>query len=255
MTIEYREVVGHSEKITTIEGVEIWCYSNVHYIMRGTKGEIYPITKAIFNETYITDEPPEDEKWLLAFCMKCKDTAINCKIAHPRYCDDAKIAYKHKAERPAHQEHYFGSPCPICGENGECFHRQFKKPAPKPVPKIKYPGPLTGYKMPMAEKPENPACFGTWSTFQATNSTRLKCLECKLELECQLKEEKNPAAEKLEKAKSFIDKVEGSRILHCRHCDYGTRRELELLIHLRKHGYSAPDQSDYWIEKTSDFQW
>jgi hypothetical protein len=57
------------------------------------------------------------------------------------------------------------------------------------------------------------------------------------------------------KEDSFMDKVEGSRILHCRHCDYGTRRELELLIHLRKHGYSAPDQSDYWIEKTSDFQW
>ena len=38
-----------------------------------------------------------------------------------------------------------------------------------------------------------PACFGTWSKFQATDLTRVNCVECEVELECQRKEEEDPA--------------------------------------------------------------
>jgi len=57
------------------------------------------------------------------------------------------------------------------------------------------------------------------------------------------------------KPESFMDKVEASRLLHCRLCKFSTRKELELLIHLKKHNIVAPDSRDYWVEKTSDFQW
>ena len=56
ITIQYREVDGDHENIVTVEGVTITCYSNVHYIMRGTRGELYPITKQIFKETYDAEE-------------------------------------------------------------------------------------------------------------------------------------------------------------------------------------------------------
>jgi hypothetical protein len=50
LTIEYRDSIP-GEVITTIEGVQIMMDVN-HYVMRGTRGEVYPITKRIFKETY-----------------------------------------------------------------------------------------------------------------------------------------------------------------------------------------------------------
>ena len=50
------------------------------------------------------------------------------------------------------------------------------------------------------------------------------------------------------KPESFMDKVEASRLLHCRICPFSTRKELELLIHLKKHNIVAPDSRDYWRE-------
>lgn len=50
LTIEYRDAAP-GEVITTIEGVHITMDAD-HYVMRGTHGELYPITKQIFGETY-----------------------------------------------------------------------------------------------------------------------------------------------------------------------------------------------------------
>ena len=39
------------------------------------------------------------------------------------------------------------------------------------------------------QRSDQPRYFGTWSKFQATNLTRLKCLDCTVEYECQSREE------------------------------------------------------------------
>lgn len=65
VTIEFREAVP-GEVITTIEGTRITMTTD-HLVMRGTRGEIYPITKAIFHETYEKGEPatrePSESDW------------------------------------------------------------------------------------------------------------------------------------------------------------------------------------------------
>ena len=39
------------EEIQTLEG-KLVAFPNQHYVIRGTKGELYPIRKDIFDETY-----------------------------------------------------------------------------------------------------------------------------------------------------------------------------------------------------------
>lgn len=51
VTIEFRDAVP-GEVITTIDGTRITMTAD-HLVMRGTRGELYPITKAIFHETYV----------------------------------------------------------------------------------------------------------------------------------------------------------------------------------------------------------
>ena len=49
--VEFREVIGNLEIIATLEG-ELYARKGKHYIMRGVKGELYPIDKGIFEKTY-----------------------------------------------------------------------------------------------------------------------------------------------------------------------------------------------------------
>jgi hypothetical protein len=49
--VHYREVMGDVEKILTREG-SLYGYQGKDYIIRGVKGELYPIKKEIFEETY-----------------------------------------------------------------------------------------------------------------------------------------------------------------------------------------------------------
>lgn len=50
VTVDFRDAVP-GEVITTIDGTRITMTAD-HMVMRGTRGELYPITKAIFHETY-----------------------------------------------------------------------------------------------------------------------------------------------------------------------------------------------------------
>jgi hypothetical protein len=49
--VEFREPEGDEEKVQTLEGVEI-AKKGVHYVIKGIKGELYPIKIEIFKETY-----------------------------------------------------------------------------------------------------------------------------------------------------------------------------------------------------------
>ena len=49
--VEFREVEGDQEIITTKEGTFI-AKKDRHYIIRGDKGEEHPVSKGIFNEIY-----------------------------------------------------------------------------------------------------------------------------------------------------------------------------------------------------------
>lgn len=49
--IEFREVEGAVETIKTREGT-LKAYSGEDFIIKGVKGEVYPIKKEIFHETY-----------------------------------------------------------------------------------------------------------------------------------------------------------------------------------------------------------
>lgn len=51
MVIEYREVMGKRELIPTREGI-LTAIAGRDYIIKGIEGEIYPITKEIFDRTY-----------------------------------------------------------------------------------------------------------------------------------------------------------------------------------------------------------
>lgn len=67
--IEFREVREPGEKIFTREG-ELLAFPNRDYIIKGVKGELYPIKKDIFNETYeVIETPARFCKWQVA----CKD--------------------------------------------------------------------------------------------------------------------------------------------------------------------------------------
>lgn len=51
VVVEFREVEGEVETIKTREGT-LKGYKNADYIIRGVAGEIYPIDRVIFHETY-----------------------------------------------------------------------------------------------------------------------------------------------------------------------------------------------------------
>jgi hypothetical protein len=61
--VEYREVRGETETIETLEGT-LEAKADEHYIIRGVEGEIYPIEKDVFEETYerIDDDAQEGER-------------------------------------------------------------------------------------------------------------------------------------------------------------------------------------------------
>ena len=49
--IMFREPIGKKELIHTLEGEE-WAIRGKHFVIYGVKGELYPIDKKIFAETY-----------------------------------------------------------------------------------------------------------------------------------------------------------------------------------------------------------
>ena len=51
IVVEFREVIPGEDGVETLEGYKS-CDPEKHYIMRGVKGELYPIEKEIFDETY-----------------------------------------------------------------------------------------------------------------------------------------------------------------------------------------------------------
>jgi len=57
ITVEYRLVNPGENEVETLEGFKP-CDPKKHYIMKGVRGEIYPIEKEIFEETYerVNDE-------------------------------------------------------------------------------------------------------------------------------------------------------------------------------------------------------
>jgi hypothetical protein len=53
--VEFREVIGEREEIGTLEnrgGEKLIANRGQDYVIRGTRGELYPIKKEIFAETY-----------------------------------------------------------------------------------------------------------------------------------------------------------------------------------------------------------
>lgn len=69
VTIEFREAVP-GETITTIEGVRIRMTAD-HLVLRGTRGELYPITKSIFREAYTRGEKKDWWDSELILCSTC----------------------------------------------------------------------------------------------------------------------------------------------------------------------------------------
>ncbi len=51
IVVEFREVMPNEDGVETLEGYKP-CDPAIHYIMKGIKGEIYPIAKGIFHDTY-----------------------------------------------------------------------------------------------------------------------------------------------------------------------------------------------------------
>lgn len=51
VVVEFREVKGLSEMVETHEG-KLMAFHSTDFIIRGIKGELYPIKKDIFRETY-----------------------------------------------------------------------------------------------------------------------------------------------------------------------------------------------------------
>jgi hypothetical protein len=51
IVVEFRTVQPDETGVETLEGFKP-CEPETHYIMKGVRGEIYPIEKAIFDETY-----------------------------------------------------------------------------------------------------------------------------------------------------------------------------------------------------------
>lgn len=52
VVVEYREVRGEKELVKTREG-KLYGYAGKDFIIRGVNGEIYPIGKKIFAQTYV----------------------------------------------------------------------------------------------------------------------------------------------------------------------------------------------------------
>jgi hypothetical protein len=52
IVVDVREVVGDAEDIKTMDGNTFTTVKATHFIMRGVKGELYPIEKKTFFETY-----------------------------------------------------------------------------------------------------------------------------------------------------------------------------------------------------------
>jgi len=92
--VEYRSAIP-GEVIRTVEGL-LCTMDTDHYVMRGVHGELYPITKSIFDETH---EPMEQ-----APCVGCdkEDTCLaHCKRFEAWYyskADTSKIIIKHECE-------------------------------------------------------------------------------------------------------------------------------------------------------------
>ena len=62
LVVEYREVDGATEAIRTKEGT-MTAVRGWHYVIRGVRGELYPIEKRIFTDTYeIIEERPKNLK-------------------------------------------------------------------------------------------------------------------------------------------------------------------------------------------------
>jgi len=51
VVVQYREVAGSKETIVTREGT-LYAIRGRDYVIKGVKGEVYPIKKEIFEETY-----------------------------------------------------------------------------------------------------------------------------------------------------------------------------------------------------------
>ena len=49
--VHFREVKPNEKDVETLEGYKA-CDSKTHFIMKGIKGELYPIKKSIFFESY-----------------------------------------------------------------------------------------------------------------------------------------------------------------------------------------------------------
>jgi hypothetical protein len=60
--IMFREPIGKKELIHTLEGEER-AIRGKHFVIRGVRGELYPIDKKIFAETYeVLDSEQKEEK-------------------------------------------------------------------------------------------------------------------------------------------------------------------------------------------------
>lgn len=51
VVVKFREVNGATEQIPTLEGV-LTAVRGRHIIVQGVKGELYPVEREIFKETY-----------------------------------------------------------------------------------------------------------------------------------------------------------------------------------------------------------
>jgi len=98
VVIEFREVRGGMETIQTREGVleAVW---KRHYIIRGVEGELYPIERGVFEQTY--EILPVDEFWTCFSCLhdfKPTDFCERCGWAKCTHCFSCLCTIS-KAER------------------------------------------------------------------------------------------------------------------------------------------------------------
>jgi len=61
IVVEFREVQGEKEMIETREGI-LTAYRDKDLIIRGLRGEIYPIGKDIFHKSYDVLEEGENQE-------------------------------------------------------------------------------------------------------------------------------------------------------------------------------------------------
>jgi len=86
VVVEFREVHSSTETIHTLEG-DLIAEANLHYVIRGPTGELYPIRKEIFEKTY--DILPVEEFWICFSCLhdfKPVDFCKRCRWARCPHC-------------------------------------------------------------------------------------------------------------------------------------------------------------------------